>query len=284
MTWALTESEKTFLMNSSERLLVIPVEFRFQTLDLGSWFARKILYSRYLATDRMSAVWQLSDAHVPQWLAFKSLLHTHHLHFIPPLCYACLQLPPKYDQIVTMQSALLALLASTTLLPLPSALALPGPLSSILSHHNTSTTPHLNSTHPIFDRIDYLVPSTTTFVSVLLYTNHPLPPMEVEVVLLAIEQQLTSHISIHGDGPLSLADDPYEFGIPGCYCSTSSDRENSLTYGVLRDTMRGLHHVMVGGRRFLVAYFDVSEGDAWGRRLGEGNLDGRRSEPYLNSV
>lgn len=103
--------------------------------------------------------------------------------------------------------------------------------------------------------------------------------METEIVLSAIEHQLTTHISAHGDGPLSDADDPYEFGIPGCHCSTSSAVEGSLTYSALRDTMVGLQHVVVAGRRFYKAFFDVSEGDAGGRKLGEGSLEEKGHEP-----
>jgi len=157
-------------------------------------------------------------------------------------------------------------IASTALLPpTRNALTLPP-----LPQNHTSST--------IFERIDYLVPQTTTFISALLHTTHALPAMEVEIVLSAIEQQLTNHISTHGDGPLSVADDPYEYGLPGCYCSTSSASDDSLSYGVLRDTMRGLQHVMVGGGRFFVAFYDISEGGAGGRSLGEGNVESKGPE------
>jgi len=183
-----------------------------------------------------------------------------------------MQLPPLTLLLASLH------LANTALLPVHSNTAL---LPFHTAHHPTHLTlPPTNSTLPLqnptsesFERIDYLIPTTTTYISVLLFTKYPLPPMEAEIVLSAIEHQLTTHISLHGDGPLSNADDPYEFGIPGCHCSTSSASEGSLTYGVLRDTMRGLQHVVVGRRRFYKAFFDVSEGEAGGRSLGEGSLE-----------
>lgn len=179
-------------------------------------------------------------------------------------------------------------LATTAYLPThPNLLTLP-PLTHpnlIALPPNTTTYPRIttNTTSESFERIDYLVPQTTTHISVLLFTHHPLPPMEVEIVLSAIEHQLTTHIAIHGDGPLTDADDPYEFGLPGAHCSTSSATGAALTYGALRDTMRGLQHVVVAGRRFYNAFYDVSEGDAGGRKLGEGCLKGEGLDPLARS-
>jgi len=187
-------------------------------------------------------------------------------------------------------------LATTAYLPTPPPLTHPNILTlPPLTHPNLIALPPTNNsttTYPLinppttsesFERIDYLIPQTTTYISVLLFTHHPLPPMEAEIVLSAIEHQLTTHIATHGDGPLTDADDPYEFGLPGAHCSTSSAIGGALTYGVLRDTMRGLQHVVVGGRRFYKAFYDISKGDAGGRKLGEGCLEAEGLGPLARS-
>ena len=97
--------------------------------------------------------------------------------------------------------------------------------------------------------------------------------MDVEVVLSAIEQQLTDHINSDGDGPLSDTDDPYEYGVPGCRSATGSHRRDSLSYSTLRDVMRGLHHLMVEEAFYFVAYYDIRDSGAEGREIGDGSIE-----------
>lgn len=160
-------------------------------------------------------------------------------------------------------------------LVLASAVLLPSPLRGIHRPTNTSSFLPAQSRHGGFAHITYLVPHTTTFID-LLVTHRPLRPMDVEVVLAAVEIQLTDHINQQGDGPLEDEDDPYEFGLPGCWCSTHSANKNSLRYGVLKDVIKGLQTLLVDQQRFFVAYWDVREGGEEGRRLGGGSLERQR--------
>ena len=121
--------------------------------------------------------------------------------------------------------------------------------------------------------VSYLVPGTTTFIGLWLYIHQPLPPLDVEIVLNNIDVQLTSHINQRGDGPLQPQDDPYEFGVPGCWCSTSSTYRNSLSYGVLRDAMRGLETQLVDQQQFSEASWIIRQGGPAGKLVGQGSLD-----------
>lgn len=166
-------------------------------------------------------------------------------------------------------------------LSMTSAALLPSVPSAFSLTTNTSSPPPLQSSpSDIFERVGYLVPETTTFVDVLLFNDLALNPIDVEVVLSAIEQQLTNHILQHGDSALKQGDDPYDFGVPACSCTTGSDHEGSLTYGILRDAMRGLQHVMVTQQRFHVAYYDITYNMAEGPALGDGAIENR--DPALS--
>ena len=161
----------------------------------------------------------------------------------------------------------LHLLASVTL-----QLKTTGP-PYLLSNTTSLTLPSTTSFSNDLVRAGYLVPGTQTFVDVLLLTDYPLPAVDVEVVLSAIEVQLAHHITQRGDGPLVHGDNPYEYGVPGCFFSAKSISPNSLTYGVLKDAMQGLQYLLVSQSRFFVGYFDISKGSAEGTKLGDGCLE-----------
>ena len=135
-----------------------------------------------------------------------------------------------------------------------------------------------------FRRVHYLVPNTSTFIDALFFVTLELNRGDVAIVLSAIEQQLTDHINEHGDGPLSDTDDPYEFGVPRCHSSTGSEKRDSLSYGRLRDVMTGLQHLMVDQSMSYVAYYEIKDGSAAGRELGDGVLERHDGSPDLIST
>ncbi len=141
---------------------------------------------------------------------------------------------------------------------------------------NTSSPLPFQSQHSGLDRITYLVPNTATLIDLLIYTDLPINSIDVEVVLSAIEVQLNNHIDQRGDGPLTPEDNPYDYGIPGCWCSIGSASKESLSYSTVRNTIVGLQTLLVEEKRFFVAYWDVSEGEIGGRFLGDGSLEDHR--------
>ena len=151
-------------------------------------------------------------------------------------------------------------------------------LASPLSHppsfqlpFNTSSSSASSLDHSTYDRETYHVPNTDTYMTLHFYEDRPLPSTAVKIVLSNIEVQLTNHIHTRGDGPLQPGDDPYAFGISGCWCSIGSSQSKSLTYRVLRDTVKGLQ-VLIEGNNYFMAYWDITKGSASGTILGDGVL------------
>ena len=161
-------------------------------------------------------------------------------------------------------------LAAAALLPPPQTIV------QFLASNTSSPLPAQSQHHDHVERISYLVPSSSTFIDLALFTDRPLPPVDVEIVLSAVEVQLTNRIAQQGNGPLEPDDDPYDFGIPECWYWTTSAQKDSLTYEDLRNSVLGLQTLLVDQQRFFIARWDIKEHAVWGRTFGTGVLQNHK--------
>ena len=180
--------------------------------------------------------------------------------------------PARYDRRVTMRAPshflliLCLYLGAAVLLPSPSIIL------QLPASNTSSALPGQSQHHEHVERISYLVPDSSTFIDLVLFVERPLPPVDVEIVLSAVEVQLTTRIAQQGDGPLEPDDDPYDFGVPECWYWTASARRDSLTYVDLKSSVQGLQTLLVDQQRFFVARWNLKDHGIWGRTFGTGAL------------
>ena len=125
--------------------------------------------------------------------------------------------------------------------------------------------------HSTPERTTYHIPNTDIVMTIRFHEDRPLVPTSVKIVLSNMEVQLTNHIHQRGDGLLESSDDPYAFGIPGCWCSTGSAWTHKMTYKTLRSTIRALQ-VLMEQNKYSMASWDITEDDSFETTIGNGVL------------
>lgn len=154
-----------------------------------------------------------------------------------------------------------------------------------LQHSNTSIQrlgliARLNATHDV-QELRYLIPGTNPrrYLQMAYNRANPVDAGPFRTVVSTIWTSTRDHIVQHGDGP--LGSDPWTFGVPGCFSSTTSTSEppsNFLTFGMLYDIMFVFRTVLEGKQIFFNVFYDLL--DEHGNPLAEGSLLQEEEPPY----
>jgi hypothetical protein len=128
----------------------------------------------------------------------------------------------------------------------------------MLSDHGSSTDvghdPHLIV--PRRDRQqDYLVPNTLIRLHIVF--GNPMNSGILQRTLETVWAHCTHQIASEGDGALPYDQDPFVFDFFGADVVVSSTISQHLTYGILRNVMQGLLHVLVAGNVNCDATFSI---------------------------
>ena len=121
------------------------------------------------------------------------------------------------------------------------------------------------------EEIEYEIPHTSRYVSIVINKNEPLDPTSFHKVIVTALSRLNRHIASHGDGPLQPLDDPYQVIFDDCNSTTHSDLKDDgtpwLTYKILLETFIGLKAILDDKRRYFVTGYSTAdlEGVAYGQ-------------------
>ena len=121
-------------------------------------------------------------------------------------------------------------------------------------------------------QISYSVPKTQTRLE--MYLGAPMEHQLLENVYILIRSYCQYIIEMSGDRPLTPSIDPLSrTGQQGSKLKIKSVDGQRLTFSILEETMQGLLDVLIDGKIYFEAEFEVFHADLG--MVGTGNVTGR---------
>lgn len=145
---------------------------------------------------------------------------------------------------------------------------------------NLGLISRLNVSHDVHE-LRYAIPGTDPrrYLQMAYNRANPVDAAPFRTVVSTIWTATRNHIARHGDGPVES--DPWTFGSPGCFSSTTSTSEppsRFLTFGMLYDIMSVFRIMLEGKQSFFNVFYDLL--DEHENPLAEGSLLQEEEPPY----
>lgn len=133
------------------------------------------------------------------------------------------------------------------------ALSLAGVHNIHSSHASSVLSPPRNTTVGEIQDVEYNVPGTQTTLHMSFREDRRFHRRSLGGYLLLVQDQIEAHINESGDGWLLPQDDPYRRNWQGFYFISKSSPlpvsagEAHLTYGIMKDALKGFFDIMYLG-------------------------------------